>query len=131
MSKDLPFLHVTWSFVATSDGIGKDKDSFIVSLSLFSAALLSTKAWLKRGAKAATGTDSTLPAGMSDKEKETTDFKQKLQDVNLTEVLVHGYLGIIFGEPGWPYPEVQCEVIDFLLKLWCIKFERIQWNLHH
>ena len=124
MSKDLPFLHVTWSFVATSDGIGKDKDFFIVSLSLFSAALLSTKAWLKRGAKAATSTDSTLPA-------ETTDFKQKLQDVNLTEVLVHGYLGIIFGEPGWPYPEVQCEVIDFLHKLWCIKFERIQWNLHH
>lgn len=69
------------------------------------AALLSTKAWLKRGAKAATSTDSTLPAEMSDKEKETTDFKQKLQDVNLTEVLVHGYLGIIFGEPGWPYPE--------------------------
>ena len=84
---------------------------------LFSAALLSTKAWLKRGAKAATNTDSTLPAEMSDNEKETTDFKQKLQDVNLTEVLVHGYLGIIFGEPGWPYPEVQCEVIDFLHKL--------------
>lgn len=54
---------------------------------------------------------------MSDEEKETTDFKQKLRDVNLTEVLVHGYLGIIFGEPGWPYPEVQCEVIDFLHKL--------------
>lgn len=84
---------------------------------MFSAALSSTKEWLKRGAKAATSTDSTLPAEMCDKERETTDFKQNLRDVNLTEVLVHGYLGIIFGEPGWPYPEVQFEMIDFLHEL--------------
>lgn len=78
---------------------------------------MSTKEWLKRGAKVATSTDSTLPAEISDQETETTDFKQKLQDVTLTEVLVHGYLGIIFGEPGWPYPEVQSEVIEFLHKI--------------
>ena len=72
-----------------------------------SAGLMSTKVWLKRGAEVATGIGTRSAAQVSTEASDTTDFKQKLQDASLTDVLVHGYLGIIFGEPGWPYPEVQ------------------------
>ena len=68
---------------------------------------MSTKVWLKRGAEVTTGTGSRSAAQVSADALDTTDFQQKLQDASLTDVLVHGYLGIIFGEPGWPYPEVQ------------------------
>jgi len=71
------------------------------------AGLMSTKVWLKRGSEVVTGVGSRSAAEVSTKALDTTDFKQKLQDASLTDVLVHGYLGIIFGEPGWPYPEVQ------------------------
>ena len=71
------------------------------------AGLMSTKVWLKRGAEVATGVGSRSAAEVSTEASDTTDFKQNLQDTSLTDVLVHGYLGIIFGEPGWPYPEVQ------------------------
>ena len=27
-------------------------------------------------------------------------------EMSLVDVLSHSFLGIIFGEPGWPYPEV-------------------------
>ncbi|KAL9985001.1 hypothetical protein ACROYT_G007352 [Oculina patagonica] len=69
------------------------------------AGLMSTKVWLKQGAEVATGIVSRSAAQVSSEALDTTDFKQKLQDASLTDVLVHGYLGIIFGEPGWPYPE--------------------------
>ena len=71
-----------------------------------SAGLMSTKAWLRRGAEVATGIGSRSAADVSEEISDMTDFKQKLQDANLTDILAHGYLGIIFGEPGWPYPEV-------------------------
>lgn len=71
------------------------------------AGLMSTRVWLKRGAEVATGTGSKSAAQLSVEDLDTTDFKQKLEDARLTDILVHGYLGIIFGEPGWPYPEVQ------------------------
>lgn len=68
---------------------------------------MSTKVWLKRGAEVAAGIGSKSAAQVSAEALDTTDFKQKLQDASLPDALVHGYLGIIFGEPGWPYPEVQ------------------------
>jgi len=67
--------------------------------------LMSTKVWLKRGAEVATGMGSRSAAQVSAEEVDTTDFQQKLEDASLTDLVVHGYLGIIFGEPGWPYPE--------------------------
>ncbi|KAJ7383614.1 T-complex protein 11 [Desmophyllum pertusum] len=69
------------------------------------AGLMSTKVWLKRGAEVAAGIGSKSAAQVSAEALDTTDFKQKLQDASLPDALVHGYLGIIFGEPGWPYPE--------------------------
>ena len=72
----------------------------------FSAGLISTKVWLKRGAEVATGTSPRTAAQNSAEGVDSTDFQRKLQDTSLSDVLVHGYLGIIFGEPGWPYPEV-------------------------
>lgn len=69
------------------------------------AGLMSTRVWLKRGAEVATGTGSKSAAQLSAEDLDTTDFKQKLEDARLTDILAHGYLGIIFGEPGWPYPE--------------------------
>ena len=71
------------------------------------AGLMSTKVWLKRGAEVATGIGSRSAAQVSSEASDITDFKQNLQDASLTDVVVHGYLGILFGEPGWPYPEVQ------------------------
>lgn len=68
---------------------------------------MSTKVWLKRGAEVATGMGSRSAAQVSAEEVDTTDFQQKLEDASLSDLVVHGYLGIIFGEPGWPYPEVQ------------------------
>ena len=68
---------------------------------------MSTKVWLKRGAEVATGMGSRSAAQVSAEEVDTTDFQQKLEDASLTDLVVHGYLGIIFGEPGWPYPEVR------------------------
>ena len=53
-----------------------------------------------------TGTGSRSAAQISAEAVDTTDFQRKLEDASLADVLVHGYLGIIFGEPGWPYPEV-------------------------
>ena len=67
---------------------------------------MSTKVWIKHGAEVATGTGSKTAAQNSAEGVDKTDFQRKLQDASLTDVLVHGYLGIIFGEPGWPYPEV-------------------------
>lgn len=69
------------------------------------AGLMSTKVWLKRGAEVATGTTPRTAAQNSAEGVDSTDFQRKLQDTSLSDVLVHGYLGIIFGEPGWPYPE--------------------------
>ena len=54
----------------------------------------------------ATGTSPRTAAQNSAEGVDSTDFQRKLQDTSLSDVLVHGYLGIIFGEPGWPYPEV-------------------------
>lgn len=68
--------------------------------------LMSTKVWLKRGAQVATGVGVRAAAQVSAEAVDTTDFTlQKLQDADLIDVLVHGYLGIIFGEAGWPFPE--------------------------
>lgn len=67
--------------------------------------LMSTKVWLKRAAEVATGVGFRAAAEVSAEALDTTDFKQKLQDADLIDVLVHGYLGIIFGEAGWPFPE--------------------------
>ena len=67
---------------------------------------MSTKVWLKRGAEVATGTSPRTDAQNSAEGVDSTDFQRKLQDTSLSDVLVHGYLGIILGEPGWPYPEV-------------------------
>lgn len=68
---------------------------------------MSTKVWLKRGAQVATGVGVRAAAQVSAEAVDTTDFTlQKLQDADLIDMLVHGYLGIIFGEAGWPFPEV-------------------------
>ena len=85
------------------------------------AGLMSTKVWLKRGAEVATGTGSRSAAQVSDEASDTTDFQVKLQDASLTDVLVHGYLGIIFGEPGWPYPEVQLTIIPQM----CVAYKMV------
>ena len=77
-------------------------DSFLP----FLGGLMSTKVWLKRAAEVATGVGFRAAAEVSAEAVDTTDFKQKLQDADLIDVLVHGYLGIIFGEAGWPFPEV-------------------------
>ena len=89
------------------------------------AGLMSTKVWLKRGAEVATGLGSRSAAQVSTESSDTTDFKQKLQDASLTDVLVHGYLGIIFGEPGWPYPEVQ----QIFLKKWMLVSINIRYTV--
>ena len=78
---------------------------------------MSTKVWLKRAAEVATGVGFRAAAEVSAEALDTTDFKQKLQDADLIDVLVHGYLGIIFGEAGWPFPEV-------------IKCNFMQWRCH-
>ena len=87
--------HVFWNCTATID-------SFLPSL----GGLMSTKVWLKRAAELATGVGFRAAAEVSAEAVDTTDFKQKLRDADLIDVLVHGYLGIIFGEAGWPFPEV-------------------------
>lgn len=82
-----------------------ERNKFKEYLQSTPAGLMSTKAWLRRGAEVATGIGSRSAADVSEEISDMTDFKQKLQDANLTDILAHGYLGIIFGEPGWPYPE--------------------------
>ena len=78
--------------------------------------LLSTKAWIKRGAEtllskssdtstAIVKTDGT-PTQTALTVNDTTDSVVTLQSVNLADVLASSYLGIVFGEGGWPYPEV-------------------------
>lgn len=79
----------------------------LTKVCLSPGGLLSTKVWLKRGAQVATGVGVRAAAQVSAEAVDTTDFTlQKLQDADLIDVLVHGYLGIIFGEAGWPFPEV-------------------------
>ena len=61
--------------------------------------LLSTKVWLNKGKEVAT-TTVALPSSTP------PDATDSSHDVSHLEVFAHAYLGIIFGEPGWPYPEV-------------------------
>ena len=70
----------------------------------------------------ATGVGVQSAAQVSAEALDTTDFKQKLQDASLTDVLVHGYLGIIFGEPGWPFPEVKLNKLSQTIKYFCARF---------
>lgn len=66
----------------------------------FKDGLLSTKVWLNKGHEVVT---TALPSSSSS--HDVTDSS----DMRHVEVLTHAYLGIIFGEPGWPYPEVHAQ----------------------
>lgn len=90
---------------------------------IFTAGLVSTKVWLEKGKEVAvdttaakpspspslpshTPTPSTSSAESSTKPHDTTDSSPASKPVPRMDLLAHAYLGIIFGEPGWPYPEV-------------------------
>jgi hypothetical protein len=72
---------------------------------------MSTKVWLLKGKEVAMETDEKPPSPSTTESPKTTpqdstDTSPAPKDVSRLELLAHAYLGIIFGEPGWPYPEV-------------------------
>lgn len=82
---------------------------------IFIAGLTSTKVWLEKGKEVAdetaaspspSPTPSSSSAETSTAPQDTTDSSPAPKPVPRMDLLAHAYLGIIFGEPGWPYPEV-------------------------
>ncbi|XP_001635741.2 T-complex protein 11-like protein 1 [Nematostella vectensis] len=67
------------------------------------AGLQSTKVWLTQGSDKASVPTQTTAATSSGSGTGSVDRP----DGNQTriDILAHAYLGIIFGQPGWPYPE--------------------------
>ena len=80
--------------------------------------LLSTKEWIRQGVDdvihkqsgvivaPVVKTDGT-PTQTISTGTDNTDSVLTIQNVNLADVLASSYLGIIFGEGGFPYPEVR------------------------